>query len=324
LLNIGLQAQSQPQFTHFSVDDGLSENNVVSILQDRKGFMWFGTYDGLNKYDGYSFRSFKGLLGQKFKLINYRVDKIKEDRFGYLWVQTYDGRVYRFDPSKELFLAVPQCISSYSEYKKVLKEISIMPDGSVWLWSKDGVNDDCFRIQSTPGTEHIRLSNFSKSSSDLPSDKISCIFQDSRSCVWILTDNGISLLPKHATRPQKYFCNNKGYGMYSIVQSGYKIYIGGERGKILIYDQLKGSFEQLIGPSRNNIIDLKMLNGKTRKTTKLTVFLVSPGKQTLSKEVQKLKVRLSATERASLVNLFTRRSVSMSHTPHSGISILWL
>jgi signal transduction histidine kinase/ligand-binding sensor domain-containing protein/DNA-binding NarL/FixJ family response regulator len=262
LLNIGLQAQSQPQFTHFSVDDGLSENNVVSILQDRKGFMWFGTYDGLNKYDGYSFRSFKGLLGQKFKLINYRVDKIKEDRYGYLWVQTYDGRVYRFDPSRELFLAVPQCISSYSEYKKVLKEISIMPDGSVWLWSKDGVNDDCFRIQSTPGTEHIRLSNFSKSSGDLPSDKISCIFQDSRSCVWILTDNGISLLPKHATRPQKYFCNNKGYGMYSIVQSGYKIYIGGERGKILIYDQLKGSFEQLIGPSRNNIIDLKMLNDK--------------------------------------------------------------
>ena len=56
LLSVNLlKSQLTPQFHHFSVDDGLSENNILCMLQDKKGILWFGTYDGLNSYDGYNF-----------------------------------------------------------------------------------------------------------------------------------------------------------------------------------------------------------------------------------------------------------------------------
>ena len=58
-----LFAQSHISFNHLTVEDGLSQSSVTCILQDSKGFMWFGTQDGLNKYDGYSFKIFKTEIG---------------------------------------------------------------------------------------------------------------------------------------------------------------------------------------------------------------------------------------------------------------------
>ncbi|MFT3753133.1 MAG: two-component regulator propeller domain-containing protein [Paludibacter sp.] len=253
-------SQVQIQFSHFSVDDGLSENNVMSMFQDKKGFMWFGTYDGLNKYDGYTFRNFKGTKNHDFSLVNYRVDKIKEDRDGYLWILTYDGRIYRFNPSKEVFLAVPQCLEEYKGYKSPLKEITIMPDGSVWLWNNEWGNEDCFRVENERNQTRIRLSRFSKANGDLASNKISRISQDSRQNTWILSDKGISLLKRNTVRPVQLFKNNEGYGMFSLVETGSKIYIGGELGKIMVFDEKKETFEQLKSPFQANIIDLKILN----------------------------------------------------------------
>lgn len=60
LLSLRLLGVENVKFTHYSSDDGLSQNHVLDIIQDSKGFMWFATWDGLNKFDGKSFRVFKG------------------------------------------------------------------------------------------------------------------------------------------------------------------------------------------------------------------------------------------------------------------------
>ena len=104
-----MAAKAQPDcfFTHYSSEDGLSQNTVMGILQDYKGNMWFATWNGLNKFDGYSFKVYKAKLGSQIALTNDRMDQICEDKFGFLWLQTYDNHAYRFDPSTERFERVP-------------------------------------------------------------------------------------------------------------------------------------------------------------------------------------------------------------------------
>ena len=78
LLNT-LQAQNHIAFNHLTVEDGLSQSSVTCIFQDAKGFMWFGTQDGLNRYDGYNFKVFKNDPEDSTSLINNFIFSIYED-----------------------------------------------------------------------------------------------------------------------------------------------------------------------------------------------------------------------------------------------------
>lgn len=90
------------QFKRIGLKEGLSNNSVTTIFQDRYGFMWVGTFDGLNQYDGYQFRTFKNSLDDSLSLPNNRVSAIEEDGAANLWVGTKMG-VYRLDKSKWSF-----------------------------------------------------------------------------------------------------------------------------------------------------------------------------------------------------------------------------
>ena len=100
-------SQSDCFFTHYSSEDGLSQNTVMGILQDRKGNMWFSTWDGINKFDGYTFKIYKADSGNRIGLSNNRIDHLCEDEFGFFWMKTYDDRVFRFDPRMEIFERIP-------------------------------------------------------------------------------------------------------------------------------------------------------------------------------------------------------------------------
>lgn len=262
LLIASLLANSQTlnQFSHYSVDDGLSENNVMCMLQDRKGIMWLGTYDGLNKYDGYTFRNFKGEQNQQYRLINYRIDRMKEDKQGFLWIQTYDGRTYRFDSSTETFLAVPQCDEKYKEYKSPLREIQIQKDGSIWLINKEAGNEDCFKVQNTIDNNKVTITHFSKDNGNLSSNHVNKIYLDKQQNTWILTSTGINLLKKDTSKPIQLFNENQGGSIYSIFENQQNIYIGGEQGKFRIFDIKRGTYDLIQTPFNRNIIDIQQIN----------------------------------------------------------------
>ncbi len=101
LLSIPWKGNAQSEnyrFEHLSVQQGLSQNSVWSILQDREGFMWFGTQDGLNKYDGYTFTVFKpDPRDPEHTLHHNMISDIHEDRKGRLWVTTLGGGFYQVD-----------------------------------------------------------------------------------------------------------------------------------------------------------------------------------------------------------------------------------
>ncbi|MEJ7738422.1 MAG: two-component regulator propeller domain-containing protein [Chitinophagaceae bacterium] len=88
----GYSQSTELHFEHLTEKDGLSNSNVIRILQDREGFMWFGTLHGLNKYDGYSFNVFKHDPNNRAHSMQSVGDRaIREDKEGNLWVVTWGG-----------------------------------------------------------------------------------------------------------------------------------------------------------------------------------------------------------------------------------------
>lgn len=88
-------------FKHITIENGLSQNTVLSILQDSKGFMWFGTKDGLNRYDGNSFKIFKRDTGAN-SIGNNTIWALLEDNIGRIWIGTDKG-IYIYVAEQESF-----------------------------------------------------------------------------------------------------------------------------------------------------------------------------------------------------------------------------
>ena len=93
-----------PVFARLTRDQGLSDETVEAIVEDRRGFLWFGTQDGLNRYDGYDFTVYRNDPEDPSSLPNNFVWELIEDRSGVLWVGTIDG-LARYDHDRDTFVS---------------------------------------------------------------------------------------------------------------------------------------------------------------------------------------------------------------------------
>lgn len=91
------------RFDHILTEQGLSSGEVWSILRDRRGFLWFGTLDGLDRFDGYNVKVFLYFLTDPASLSDNAIRTICEDRSGTLWIGTWTGRLNRYDHDSETF-----------------------------------------------------------------------------------------------------------------------------------------------------------------------------------------------------------------------------
>ncbi len=90
-------------FEKLSIEHGLSSTAVYSILQDKKGFLWFGTENGLNRYDGYSFKIFKNESGNENSIADNFIWNMCEDNIGNIWFATENG-LDKYIPSTDKFI----------------------------------------------------------------------------------------------------------------------------------------------------------------------------------------------------------------------------
>jgi len=88
---INLLPGQVPQFSHYRVSDGLSQSQILCIFQDSEGYIWFGTQNGLNKFDGYSFEQFFSAPADTNTISSNWIFDISEDRNGILWIGTKGG-----------------------------------------------------------------------------------------------------------------------------------------------------------------------------------------------------------------------------------------
>jgi ligand-binding sensor domain-containing protein len=134
-----LLAQERPiTFKHLTIDDGLSQSLIHAILQDRKGYMWFGTQDGLNRYDGYRFTVFKNDAFDSTSISGNEVTALYEDRDGNLWIGA--GTLNRFDPQTERFERYA-LLPEQRERPNALSitKICAEQNGALWLGTDRGL-----------------------------------------------------------------------------------------------------------------------------------------------------------------------------------------
>jgi len=104
LLNLVSSSQSR-RFSHLTNEDGISQSEVYSFLKDSRGFVWFGTIDGLNKYDGYNIKVYNTNKNAPHGLSNNTIRSLAEDHLGRIWIGTNAG-LNMYDPETEIFYLV--------------------------------------------------------------------------------------------------------------------------------------------------------------------------------------------------------------------------
>ena len=173
-------------FTRLSLDEGLSQSVVSDILQDSQGFMWLGTQDGLNRYDGRNFVTYKYNPDDPLSLGSSFIQAIVEDRDGVLWVGTLGGGLNQFNRDSGSFTRYLSRPEPNSLSDNNVLEILEARDGSLWI-----------------GTNAGGLNHFSKSSrqftsyrydpddpESLSNDNINKIIEDEQGILWISTFGG--------------------------------------------------------------------------------------------------------------------------------------
>ena len=170
-----------------STVDGLSNNNVVSIAQDAQGFLWFGTWDGLNRYDGSTFRVFYPDPADASSLSHSWAEKIYVDRAGTLWVGTHGGGLNRFDAATETFTHFrhdPRDPTSLSH--DIVTAILEDHTGVLWVGTHGGLNR--FDRETRTFTRFIHDPDDSTS---LSHGQVRVLFEDRNGKLWVGTGSSI-------------------------------------------------------------------------------------------------------------------------------------
>ena len=182
----------EPRFKTYSTEDGLSHKGISCILEDAEGFIWFGTWDGLNRFDGHHFTVYKSMPGDHSVLKNNKIRGIVEDSKGYLWVKTYDKKVYRFNKQTEEFVPIIQTDDGRSLDQVFVAEVIPLENGDVWLLTED--KEIFYVSEDTDGILHVL--NFTER---LPkvNRQVNFILEDNLGQVWLGTQQGMLVLAKN-------------------------------------------------------------------------------------------------------------------------------
>ncbi|TAK65377.1 MAG: hypothetical protein EPO24_02635 [Bacteroidetes bacterium] len=193
-----LNAQSTAMsFEHLDMEDGLSESIVLSIVQDSDGYMWFGTADGLNRYNGYGFTVFKRDAQDSTSLSHNYVQALHEDRFGTMWVGTLGGLDW-YDRTHERFHHV-SLVAAGAKSEYPIQTIIEDSAGGLWLGTAGGGVMKLMRNHNA--AEGVIIKNIERfiddpeNPEDLTSMTASPVAIDSIGRVWISTlEHGICIL----------------------------------------------------------------------------------------------------------------------------------
>jgi ligand-binding sensor domain-containing protein/signal transduction histidine kinase len=250
LLNVCGFAFSQKQhiqFEHIGTSMGLSQSNVACIFQDSRGFMWFGTEDGLNKYDGYKFTVYKYNADNNNSLSNNAVTSIAEDGNGNLWLATWGGGLNMFDWKKEKFTRYHSDANDPSGISMdYINKVFQDSDDNLWI----GTDGGGLNMLDKKTNTFIHYLNDKKDSKSLSSDYVKDIREDAQHNLWICTTTGGLNLFDKKTKTFRHFRhddkNNKSLSSDNnvalFIDSQNQLWIGTDGAGLNLFNREKEEF----------------------------------------------------------------------------------
>ncbi|WP_298487882.1 hybrid sensor histidine kinase/response regulator transcription factor [uncultured Maribacter sp.] len=195
VFHIYFYGSSQEFSNHFdklNTRNGLSQSDVRTLYQDKAGYIWIGTYDGLNKYDGYSIKVYRKTLGNLNSPSSNLISCITEDSIGNIWFGTDDQGLSKFERST----------GNFYHYKNTTENPNFLSDneitslvidkkGFIWAGTPNGLN----KLEINPKTKKVKNQIYKKGEDyygAIQNDKISCLYNDEFDNIWIGTESGLS------------------------------------------------------------------------------------------------------------------------------------
>ena len=179
------------RFTSLTLDQGLSQSVVTVTYQDSQGYIWVGTQDGLNRYDGYHFTIFRPDPESRSSLSDRQILSIIEDKTGSLWIGTSLGGLNRYDRTTGHFTHYvhdPKNLDSLGG--NCIRTLYIDQQGMLWIGNDGGA--DVFDPQRNVFIAHHR--HDPQDSTSLPLNGVNDIHQDRQGTMWFATWKGLSYL----------------------------------------------------------------------------------------------------------------------------------
>ena len=282
---------SEARFDNFTQEDGLSNNMVQCIYQDKEGWMWFGSSQGLNRYDGYKFRTYRSDDGSSHAMMGSLVRCVYQDKKGNYWVGTENGGLNKFDLHTESFTKI-----RIRNSNKVYSANSICEDrnGRLWVGTEQGLcyldNHGNLQYYNVQSDQHDGLIDIKKilvdkqnnlwigsskqglfwlnvhtkefKSIDLPGgklrgDEVQTIYQSKDGIIWIGTYySGVYYVPTGSltVKPLGSFPSSERQStVRSIIEDKEGHLWFGTRGGLICYDRPSGKYNVFKADIGNNI-----------------------------------------------------------------------
>ena len=258
-----VHAQGLIDVRHYSIEDGLSQNIVQDMLQDDDGYIWLATWNGLEKYDGYTFKNYKSYPTDAIKLKYNRMVQVIKGSDHTLWCHTYDDKVYLFDTQRERFEDVFVYHPQIEECDLVEKLIPLN-NGIVWVVASDG---NLWRIDEADYQKDNGVIFLSSGSVPQHGNHVYSVVLDAYNNEWILTDKGCFVYGKRELSDKRDF-------KYA-VSLNHQFYMATSSGEIVLYTSKGGIKEVNFERIDWDIMGLLALkDGKMGVITKRGVIVV--------------------------------------------------
>ena len=315
------------QFKHLSAAEGLSQSSVIAIEQDRLGQMWFGTRDGLNRYDGSKFRVFRNDPNDSTSISNSDILSIEEDKAGNIWVGTYNG-LNCYNPLTDAFKRYLHSDAENSLGNNTVWCVTETKNGEIWVGTSNGLS-----IYNKTKEEFINFSTSKKDNIRLPSNFVASILETKGGSIWVGTSKGLCKLERKTSQDfsfQTYGTDENGvdYFIQDIKQCGENTLCLATKNKgLLRFDTASGTF--FTTSAKNN---LTSVNDDVRALTfdaKGKLWLgTSNGIHVISKDGNMTKIvhepnRPESLSHNYIKSLFTDRKGSVWIGSYYGGVDLW-
>lgn len=199
ILNREASAATPMRFERLGLDDGLSQQAVLAVAQDATGFMWFGTEDGLDRFDGYSFKHLRQSGADAAGLTDDFVTDVQFDASGTMWLATDGGAVLWRDPAGEEFHSILTGVSeSAGRGLQRVRAMRFDHTGRLWI----GTRDAGLALFDRADHRLVRLRHRADDAASLVDDSVFALLEDRHGAIWVGTQTGLDRLDLQSARFQ--------------------------------------------------------------------------------------------------------------------------